>query len=191
MFARFAAVSVVVIALLGCDKATPTAPSAGLQPISAAGSIQSAPIVANIDNVSRDDRGDEKGAKSEGQRGGGRVFNVTFTKWVTEWPNMAGVVGGDVGNGTFAGEVLNFAPGTVTTRIEALYHINGSTHSFTAHNFVTQNEVARTAVVEGVIIDGWMKGRAVRGSYRIISCPEKTGGLCYMGALQIRQDSRR
>ena len=36
----------------------------------------------------------------------GHTFNVTFTKWITTFPNMAGVVGGAVGAGPFAGEIL-------------------------------------------------------------------------------------
>ena len=54
----------------------------------------------------------------EGGIGLGNCFDVTleiervaerkstFTKWVTAWPNMAGVVGGAVGGGSFTGEVL-------------------------------------------------------------------------------------
>ena len=38
----------------------------------------------------------------------GRV-EVTFLKWVSDWGNMAGVVSGDVGGGTFAGETLSSA----------------------------------------------------------------------------------
>ena len=172
MFARFAAVSLVFVAVLGCAKATPTAPPSTSQPSLAASSIQ--PTLSEAGNVER-----------------GRTFNVTFTKWVTDWPNMAGVVGGDVGNGAFAGEVLNFTPGAEITRIEALYHINGGAHAFTAHNFVTQNEVTRTAVIEGLIVDGWLKGRKVSGAYVIISCPDKTGGLCYRGSLEIRPGLER
>jgi hypothetical protein len=49
----------------------------------------------------------------------GHTFDVTFTKWITSFPNMAGVVGGDVGDGPFAGEILNIGTvGTITT-IEA------------------------------------------------------------------------
>ena len=35
----------------------------------------------------------------------GRV-EVTFLKWITNTPNMAGVVSGDVGGGTFAGLII-------------------------------------------------------------------------------------
>ena len=39
---------------------------------------------------------------------------VIFTKWITDLPNMAGIVSGDVGGGLFAGEILN-AENTATT----------------------------------------------------------------------------
>lgn len=189
MFVRFAAVSLVVGALFACDKATPTAPPVDVQPSLASGSVESPASVGS--NVGEQNRGEEQGARSESRDERGRIFNVTFTKWVTVWPNMEGVVGGDAGTGTFAGEILDYNPGPEITRIEALYHINGGRHSFTAHNFVTQNEVTRTAVITGEITDGWMKGRKVSGGYDIISCPEKTLGLCFRGALQIRPAAER
>jgi hypothetical protein len=50
---------------------------------------------------------------------------VIFTKWVTNFPNMAGLVSGDAGGGTFAGEILNYDHTTAVDKIETLYHING------------------------------------------------------------------
>ena len=50
---------------------------------------------------------------------------ATFTKWVTDWPNMAGVVGGSVGDGAFSGKVIDYNPGP-TTVIAAIYHFDGS-----------------------------------------------------------------
>jgi hypothetical protein len=126
-------------------------------------------------------------ADSGGERG--HNFDVTFTKWITIRPNMAGVVGGEVGTGTFAGEILNRVPGPEITNIEALYHINGSIHSFTAHVFVTQNEVTHTAVIEGVVTDGWLKGKELLGEYTIISCPDKPLGVCFQGTLHIHVGS--
>jgi hypothetical protein len=126
-------------------------------------------------------------ADSDGERG--HSFDITFTKWITTRPNMAGVVGGEVGTGTFAGEILNRVPGPVITNIEAFYHINGSIHSFTAHVFVTQDEVKRTAVIEGMVTDGWLKGWQVQGEYNIISCPDKTSGVCFQGILHIHVGS--
>jgi hypothetical protein len=60
---------------------------------------------------------------------------------------MAGVVSGDVGGGTFAGEVLNYDHTIGIDKIEALYDVNGGTHHFTAHVFVTQNNLKGTAVI--------------------------------------------
>jgi hypothetical protein len=109
---------------------------------------------------------------------------ITFTKWITTAPNMAGIVGGEVGDGAFAGEILDRVPGDDFTSIEALYHINGGDHSFTAHVFVKQNMVTKIATIRGVVTDGWLKGRQVSGSYIVISCPDQTNGVCFQGTLR-------
>jgi hypothetical protein len=127
-------------------------------------------------------------ADSRGEKD--QTFNITFTKWITTLPNMAGIVGGDVGTGAFAGEILTFIPGSDITNIEALYHINGKSHSFTAHVFVTENEVTRSAVIAGAVTDGWLKGGLVYGEYKIISCPDKTSGVCFQGVLHVHVASR-
>jgi hypothetical protein len=122
----------------------------------------------------------------------GRV-EVIFTKWVTDFPNMAGVVSGDAGAGTFSGEVLNYEHTTTTDRIEALYHINGGTHPFTAHNYVTQNNLKGTAVIQGVVADGPLKGARVHGEYQVITpcgvinAQNGTGGdFCFQGTLTVK-----
>ena len=58
--------------------------------------------------------------------------DVIFTKWVTDYPNMAGVVSGDVGAGLFAGRIITRVDDGTITNITADYHINGGTHQFTA-----------------------------------------------------------
>jgi hypothetical protein len=108
----------------------------------------------------------------------------TFTKWITVFPAMAGVVGGDVGNGTYAGEVLKYTPAT-TTVIEALYHFNGSRHSFTALVHVEQTGLK--AVISGVVTEGWLKGHLVRGRYTQITCSQAPDGTCFRGHLDIRR----
>ena len=71
---------------------------------------------------------------------------------------MAGVVGGDVGRGTFTGEVFSIdgtgQPGDPTF-IHAHYHFNGRFHSFTADVHVTQ--ILNKAVIIGVVsrTGGW------------------------------------
>jgi hypothetical protein len=106
----------------------------------------------------------------------------TFTKWITTFPAMAGVVGGDVGAGTYAGEILKYSPGT-TTVIEALYHFNGSRHSFTALVHVEQTGLK--ALITGVVTAGWLKGRPVEGRYTQITCTQSPSGTCFQGSLDI------
>jgi hypothetical protein len=125
-------------------------------------------------------------ALADGSRHHGDAHN-TFTKWVTDWPAMAGTVGGDVGSGPFAGEVLKYTPGT-TTVIEALYHFSGSRHSFTALVHVEQTGLK--AVIIGVVTDGWLKGRPVEGKYDVVSCThDATTTDCFQGTLDIARGS--
>jgi hypothetical protein len=116
----------------------------------------------------------------------------TFTKWVTEWPNMAGVVGGDVGRGAFAGEVLDAVfPSTPDDPgfIHALYHFNGRLHSFTADVHVTQ--VRNKAVIIGLVIDGWLEGNLVEGEYTQIQCTHDNKTTdCFRGTLDILRGTR-
>ena len=121
-----------------------------------------------------------------------RGVQVVFTKWVTGWPNMAGLVSGDVGGGTFAGEVLTYTPTTAVNKIEALYHLNGGAHQLTAHVFVTQNNLNGTASLKGIVIDGPLKGARVRGGYQVIApCGiinaqnGSIGDVCFQGILKI------
>lgn len=106
----------------------------------------------------------------------------TFTKWmVGEGPGMAGVVGGAVGDGAYAGKVLDFNPGP-TTAIEARYRFDGSDRQFTALVHVEQTGLH--AVIGGVVTDGWGKGNPVRGEYDEIQC-EHDGVTtdCWRGTL--------
>ena len=130
--------------------------------------------------------------KSESGKSIGHTFDNTFTKYIFDYPFMMGVVGGDVGTGTYAGEVLNLSTVGDITSVVALYHFNGGTHSFTAHVFVTQNDVAGTATITGQVTDGWLKGAGVTGEYNVYGvCPISTPGniegtRCYQGTLHIQ-----
>jgi hypothetical protein len=131
----------------------------------------------------------------------GHTFDNTFTKWVTSWPqtppskdvpaNMVGVVGGDVGAGTYTGEVISVNTVGNITSIEAFYHFNGSKHAFTARLNVTQDESAGTATITGHITEGWLKGASVTGEYNVLAvCPIETpdnvfGTTCFQGALHV------
>jgi len=128
----------------------------------------------------------------------GHTFDNTFTKWVTTSQpaagvvaNMVGVVGGDVGPGTYAGEVLSMNTVGNITSIHALYHFKGNKHSFTAALDVTQDESAGTATITGSVTEGWLKGASVIGEYTVLAdCPIETrdnayGTLCFQGALHV------
>ncbi|MGA2488841.1 MAG: hypothetical protein ABSF99_01445 [Anaerolineales bacterium] len=135
----------------------------------------------------------------------GHTFDVTFTKWVTSQPNppsmagalMAGVVGGDVGNGRYAGKVLSEdlskEPGFWLAH--ARYEFFGKKHSFIADVHVTQNNTTGTAVITGVITQGWLKGAQLTGEYTVMSVcrnPKATPGnvfgtLCFQGTLHVLQ----
>ena len=108
---------------------------------------------------------------------------ATFTKWVTTFPTMAGVVGGSVGGGAFSGKVLDYNPGP-TTVIAAIYHFGGSRHEFTALMHVEQTGLHADLI--GVVIDGWNKGKLVTGEYTQITCDHD--GIttdCFRGSLHL------
>ena len=120
----------------------------------------------------------------------------TFTKWVTGpgTPpvlfNMAGIVGGDVGAGSFTGEVLSFVQPANVATIHAVYHFNGSRHSFTANVVVVQTDLK--AVITGFVTDGWLYGNLVQGQYTQITCShDGTSTACFQGTLDIVQGSKK
>jgi len=113
----------------------------------------------------------------------------TFTKHITEYPAMAGVVGGDVGAGTYSGEILSLAVTGTGLEIDAAYHFSGSIHSFTAMVHVSQTgfDNGATAVITGQVTDGWLHGNVVQGEYTQIAC---SAGTCYQGTLDILRGSK-
>ena len=111
---------------------------------------------------------------------------ATFTKWVTAFPNqpglianMAGVAGGDVGSGTYTGEVFKMSTDPVTgvTEIVAFYHLNGPAHSFSAlvHIMQAGAVTGSKAVIDGVVTDGWLAGHAVAGEFTQPESPARPG----------------
>jgi hypothetical protein len=132
----------------------------------------------------------------------GHTFNFTFTKWATSLPEnppslagvlMEGIVGGDVGNGRYAGVVLS---DDLTQEPDywianAQYEFYGEKHSFIADVHVTANNNTGTAVITGVVIKGWLKGAQLTGEFTVMpSCPVATPGnvfgtLCYQGTLHV------
>lgn len=116
----------------------------------------------------------------------------TFTKWIAGYPNMAGIVGGDVGPGTYAGVILSrTGTGTVADPIliTADYNFYGSRHSFTARVDIV--EIGTTATIDGVVTDGWLAGNLAEGEFSVISCAH--GGVtttCFEGTLDILRGTK-
>ena len=145
--------------------------------------------------------------------GGGRHHHgadVTFTKWIVSLPAdpstlagvlMAGVVGGDVGPGRYAGQVL----GDDTTSQpgfwlgHARYAFHGHKHTFVADLHITEDDRSPaliTATIDGVVTLGWLKGAHVTGQYRQWdTCPIATPGnvlgtICFQGTLHLQPGDR-
>jgi hypothetical protein len=121
-----------------------------------------------------------------------RMAENTFTKWVTSFPSMAGFVGGDVGAGAYAGEVLSLS-GSATPAdpllITADYHFIGAHHSFTARLNIVQ--VYADAQLNGVVTKGWLKGNVARGAYTMITCAHDGGTSdCFQGYLDILRGTK-
>ena len=134
----------------------------------------------------------------------GHTFDFTFTKWVTSLPanppsmtgvSMAGVVGGDVGKGVYAGKVISddLTQEPDFWLANARYEFNGKKHSFIANVNVVQNNNTGTGVITGVITHGWLKGSKVTGEYTVMPvCPIRTPGnvfgtLCFQGTLHVHR----
>lgn len=122
-----------------------------------------------------------------------RNADNTFTKWITDFDagTMAGFVGGDVGDGTYTGQILAVEFTTTGVAIDAMYHFSGSRHTFSALVHVVQTglEDGATAVITGRVTGGWLKGNAVNGAYTQIAC-EAASGSCFQGTLDILRGSK-
>ena len=140
------------------------------------------------------------GVGAQTQASGGVNVEVTFTKWVTVFPAMAGVTGGDV-HGTFAGTVLSRDPfdnGTIV-QLEARYEVTADNpaHSFVAHIEGKQNNPTQKAVLNGTVIAGWLVGAQVQVTYDVIvpatgtSCvPEApVNRTCFQGTIRVMPGS--
>jgi hypothetical protein len=135
-------------------------------------------------------------AGAQTQASGGAPIEVTFTKWVTAFPTLAGVSGGDV-PGTFAGVVLGRDPfdnGNIV-QLEARYEVIGqdAARSFVAHIEGKQNNETQEAVFNGTIIEGWLVGAQVHVTYDVIVPPAGTSCVpqapvnrnCFQGTIRI------
>jgi hypothetical protein len=136
------------------------------------------------------------GVGAQTQASGGAPVEVTFTKWITAFPAMAGVTGGDV-KGTFAGTILSIDPfdnGTIV-ELEARYEVTADNpvHSFVAHIEGKQNNPTQKAVLNGTVIAGWLVGAQVQVTFDVIvpatgtSCvpASPVNSPCFQGTIRI------
>ncbi len=149
-------------------------------------------------------------AAGKNQGGNGDENNgaatVTWTKWITSQPPtptvfafLKGIVGGDVGAGTFTGEALIRTPIPNGVLIEADYHFHGSKHYFTARLFIVQTNIVvngnitgQVGAVAGVVTDGWLKGNEVVGNYTRspFANPDGPSQFSFSGTLEIKKGSK-
>jgi len=102
--------------------------------------------------------------------------NISFTKWVTTFPRMEGITGGDV-HGVFVGEVLqrqvSVNPNLNSIiRLEAIYEVHDANGSlFTALIRGGTDGVTGAALLDGVILAGWRTGAPVHVEFETIPPP--------------------
>jgi hypothetical protein len=123
---------------------------------------------------------------------GRRNAENTFTKWIDGYPAMTGVVGGDIGAGTYSGEILALTVTATGLVIDASYHFNGSRHAFTALVHVEQTGFTdgSEAVITGRVTQGWLRGSPVQGEYTQIACGLAPSGTCFQGTLDVLRGDR-
>jgi hypothetical protein len=125
---------------------------------------------------------------------------ITFTKWITTFPAMEGVAGGDV-VGDFDGEVLRLQNTTnplITsiTWLVAICEIQAGSHSFTALVQGGQDTHTNKALLDGTILGGWHSGARVHVEFLQINdstvctsagAPPGTSP-CFQGTISIGPD---
>jgi hypothetical protein len=123
--------------------------------------------------------------------GGAANVEVTFTKWITTFPTLAGVTGGDV-PGAFAGTVLSFIDNGTVAEVKARYEVLGTDagHSFVALVEGTQNNQTQQAVLNGTVVEGWLVGARVHATFDVINpCPEFGKSVCFTGVIRVMSGS--
>ncbi len=111
-------------------------------------------------------------------------LEISFTKWITSYPHMAGVVSGDV-VGDFAGLILKreVIAGGKIVQLEALYGILAGDHSFVAHVQGAETIQTLHAVLNGEIVEGWLAGAQVHVEFEVVPC--EAHRVCFKGTIRI------
>jgi len=116
------------------------------------------------------------------------IIEVTFTKWFTTYPALAGFT--SYGPGTIAGQVLSRIDDGTSTHLIARYEITDprGTHSFKAVIQGKANNKTGMYDLNGIVTWGWMTGAHVRVIFqRITPCTFGTINVCFQGTIQIQR----
>jgi hypothetical protein len=118
---------------------------------------------------------------------------LTYTKWFAPgFPNMVGVVGGDI-VGTFGGAVIERTPDATGrfVQLTAVYIVIAPdpAKTFTAHVKGVSDNQTRTAVLDGRVVDGYLKRAHVHAEFAVISCTQAPNGTCFQGTISVRRRS--
>jgi hypothetical protein len=121
----------------------------------------------------------------------GEPVNVelTYTKWFAPgFPNMVGVVGGDL-VGRFGGAVLERTPDATGhfVHLTAIYIVIAADpeQSFTARVEGIQDNQTATANLDGRVIDGALDRAHVHAQYKVVTCTEAPSGKCFQGTISV------
>jgi hypothetical protein len=101
-----------------------------------------------------------------GKHDNNRPVDITFTKWITTSPAMAGFVGGDV-SGVFVGHIFHrdVSPNGHVVRLEAMYEVQDGDRTFAALIRGGSNP-AGLGLLDGFILDGWRTGAPVHVEFQ-------------------------
>jgi DNA-binding SARP family transcriptional activator/Tfp pilus assembly protein PilF len=116
------------------------------------------------------------------------VVEITFTKWFTAYPALAGFT--SYGPGTMGGEVLTRIDDGVFTHLNARYEVTdpAGTRSFKAVIQGKANNDSGRYELNGIVTWGWMLGARVRASFvRLSPCQFGTLNVCFQGIIQIQR----
>ena len=118
-------------------------------------------------------------------------LELTYTKWIAPgFPNMAGVVGGDI-VGKFGGAILERTVTGSIVHLDAIYIVAAPdpAKSFTARVEGTEDLSTLKAVLDGRVVDGYLKRAHVHVQFDVITCTQAPSGTCFQGTISVTRSA--
>ncbi len=110
--------------------------------------------------------------------------------WIVAGGVMPGIVGGELGDGVFAGQVLSqvrIADGKIS-KLDVRYGaVVGGGRSFNAVLHGTSNSQTGIGVLSGFIVDGWLPGAQVQVRWQRLASAEH--GSIFVGTMTINPNT--